>query len=158
MSATNKTSFLGLSSWLGSDKPQRTDFNADNEKIDEFASEHTADTQCHLSAEDREKFDLPYYYGVYFGNGQPSQTITTKCPFEPTFGFVYSISSPAHETDFDNKACYNYFALAAQRGSTSGITISGSNLIAASSPNPVSEKEYTRMNSVGRTYFYVLFR
>ena len=83
MSATNKTSYLGLSSWLGSDKPQRTDFNSDNEKIDAFASEHTTDLQCHLSEEDREKFDLPYYYGVYFGNGEQKQTVVTNCPFRP---------------------------------------------------------------------------
>ena len=158
MSATNKTSYLGLSSWLGSDKPQRTDFNSDNEKIDAFASEHTTDLQCHLSEEDREKFDLPYYYGVYFGNGEQEQTVVTNCPFRPTFGFVYCLNSPPQQTDFSNSASYSYMAFTAQRGSMSGISLSGSDLVASDPLSPVAKNEYPRMNSIGHTYFYVLFR
>ena len=158
MSSTNKTSFLGLSSWIGSDKPQRADFNADNEKIDEFASEHTADLQSHLSQTDREKFDMPYFCGVYFGNGEENQTIVTNCPFEPAFGFVYCISSPPQQTDFDNKSSYSYMAFTAPRGSSSGIYLSGSNFVATSPISPIVERESPRMNAVGHTYFYVLFR
>lgn len=158
MSSTNKTSFLGLSSWLGSDKPQRADFNSDNKLIDDFASEHSSDMQCHLSEEDREKFDLPYYSGVYFGNGNQSQTVITGCPFEPEFGLIFAIGKPSQQTDFSNKASYGYFALAAQRGSMAGISISGKNLIASSPGTAISNTEYPRMNASGTTYFYVLFR
>ena len=158
LSATNQTSFLGLSSWLGTDKPQRTDFNSDNEKIDNFASEHTADLKSHLSAEDREKFDQPYFMGVYFGNGKENQTIVTSCPFKPSFGFAYCLNEPWQETDFTNKASYSYAAFMATRGSMPGISISGSDLVVSNTITAVSGTEYSNMNSNGRTYFYVLFR
>lgn len=35
MGSTNKTSNLKLNSWIGSDKPQRVDFNYDNNILDE---------------------------------------------------------------------------------------------------------------------------
>ncbi len=158
MSATNKTSFLGLSSWLGSDKPQRTDFNSDNQKIDEFASGHTADLQTHLSEADREKFDTPYYMGVYYGNGQSSRTISTGCPFEPELAIVFCIGSPVQQTDFSGECSYCYFGLAAKRGGMSGVSLSGKNLVVGSSTAAVAEDEYTRMNEIGETYFYFLLR
>lgn len=34
MASSNKTTYLGLNRWLGTDKPKREDFNADNQKID----------------------------------------------------------------------------------------------------------------------------
>lgn len=158
MSATNQTSFLGLSSWLGTDKPQRTDFNSDNEKIDNFASEHTADIKCHLSDEDREKFDQPYFMGVYYGNGKSSQTVSTNCPFIPSFGFIYCLNKPAQETDFSSNVSYNYFAVLAPRGSMPGVSLSDSDLVVSNSTTAVSEKEYANLNVNGRTYLYVLFR
>ena len=39
MSSTNKTEKLGLNIWVGSDRSQRTDFNSDNQKIDDFAKQ-----------------------------------------------------------------------------------------------------------------------
>lgn len=41
MSSSAKTSILGLNDWSGSDKPVRTDFNADNAAIDAFAAMFT---------------------------------------------------------------------------------------------------------------------
>ena len=158
MSATNQTSFLGLSSWLGTDKPQRTDFNADNEKIDNFASEHTADVKCHFSEEDREKFDTPYFTGVYFGNGKENQTVSTNCPFSPSFGFIFCLNKPWQETDFTNKKSYSYAAIFASRGSMPGISISDKDLVVSNTITAVSNTEYSNMNESGRTYFYALFR
>ena len=34
MSSTNKTTNLKLNDWVGTDVPQREDFNADNQRID----------------------------------------------------------------------------------------------------------------------------
>lgn len=158
MSATNQTPFLGLSSWLGTDKPQRTDFNSDNEKIDNFASEHTADVKCHLSNEDRAKFDQPYFMGVYYGDGNNSQTIKTKCPFTPNIGFVFCINKTSQETDIASKASYNYFAILSQRGSMPGVSLSGSDLVVSNSVSAVSKDERTNMNVSGRTYIYFLLR
>ena len=158
MSATNKTSYLGLSSWLGSDKPQRTDFNSDNQKIDDFASGHAADLQAHMSEEDREKFENPYYIGVYYGNGESIRTISTGCSFEPALAIVFCIDSPVQQTDFSGGFSYCYFGMAAKRGGTAGVMLSGTDIVVDSSTAAVAEAEYTRMNEIGETYLYFLVR
>lgn len=158
MSATNKTSYLGLCSWLGSDKPQRADFNSDNAKIDQFASEHASDMQLHLSEEDREKLQQSYYFGVYFGNNSTSRTVSTGCPFTPTFGIVFAISTPPSITRFDTQGNYNYFAFISQRGGTTGASFSGSDINVVQSASAESYNEYANLNTTGKTYCYILFR
>lgn len=158
MSATNRTSHLGLCSWLSSDRPQRADFNSDNQKIDRFAATHSADMRCHLSDEDREKLEQPYYFGVYYGNSQPSRTIETGCPFNPTFGIVFTASTPPSITRFDTQSNYNYFAFLSVRGGSTGASLSGSNIKVIQSPTAETYNEFASLNSTGKTYCYMLFR
>ena len=40
MSSSNKTSYLGLNQFVGSDKPKMEDFNADNRLLDEKMQQH----------------------------------------------------------------------------------------------------------------------
>ena len=55
MSSTNKTSNLRLNNWNGTDKPERIDFNRDNDIIDSAITEHKNDTDIHINANEREK-------------------------------------------------------------------------------------------------------
>ena len=158
MSATNQASFLGLSSWLSGDKPQRSDFNSDNQKVDDFAAEHTSDMQHHLSDEDREKFDLPYYMGVYYGDNQASRTVATQCPFEPQLCMVFCINSAVQQSDFEIGRSVNRVGLASVRGGTPGIGISGCNITVQNIDAFASSDEWIRLNESGKTYFYFLLR
>lgn len=98
MPSTYKTEHYLLNSWLGSDKPQREDFNADNQLIDAAIntvrtlaqtgssaassaagaiSEHAADTQVHVSTIQAEKIaaSLKVTIGSYVGDGSQKRTI-----------------------------------------------------------------------------------
>ena len=49
MSSTNKTTNLKLNDWVGTDVPQREDFNADNQRIDKAIGDHTGNTTVHIT-------------------------------------------------------------------------------------------------------------
>ena len=87
MSASVKTANLGLSAWIGSDKPTRLDFVNDNQKLDTAVGNHINSTAVHLSDSDRERLETPYVVGYYGGNGINNRSITLD--FEPKAVFVY---------------------------------------------------------------------
>lgn len=160
MSSTNKTENLKLNSWIGSDKPQRTDFNYDNEVIDKTISEHTADTVCHINSEEREKWDNYMYEGTYFGDGEAERVINTKCPFPARFGIVFANNRPPSVITFSVTQKANYFGFFTLRSSTSGIKLSDDRVtFTVSQPVlPIMEDEYPNYNQLGVTYHYVMFR
>ncbi|HJB26943.1 MAG TPA: hypothetical protein H9662_10110 [Firmicutes bacterium] len=98
MPSTNKTEHYQLNSWIGLDKPQREDFNTDNQLIDTALdtihtlaqtgvstassasgaiSEHAADNSVHLSEEQKGKIleSLKVTIGSYTGNGAQERMI-----------------------------------------------------------------------------------
>ena len=54
MSSSNKTNYLGLNQFVGSDKPKMEDFNADNRLLDEKIQQHIQ-SQLHLTEQQRER-------------------------------------------------------------------------------------------------------
>jgi hypothetical protein len=75
MSSSNKTKNLNLNSWVGGDKPQRTDFIYDNEVVDQVLGEHIADNNIHLTSTDRKNFSTPVTYFTYIGDGSNKKTM-----------------------------------------------------------------------------------
>lgn len=158
MSSTNKTTNLKLNSWIGADKPQREDFNRDNGILDEAIHTHQSDSDIHITAQERGAWNEPYYIGSYFGNGSSSRTVTINCSFEPRFGMVFAVNTPAGISDFTNEAHYNYFALVSKSGSSAGVTLSGKSLSVSQSSVPIFGCEHKSFNESGTTYIYVVFR
>ncbi len=157
MSSSNRTETLGLNSWLGSDRPERADFNADNEIIDATLAEHFEST-CHITESERNKWNTPYYFGVYFGDGNLTRTITTNCPFNPTWGLVFKGNAMPATTDFSNSRNLNHFAIVSVRSNMSGVELSGQNLKIRQSGSAIYSNEYSSINEYGATYCYILFR
>ena len=58
MSSSNKTNYLGLNQFVGSDKPKMEDFNADNRLLDEKIQQHIQ-SQLHLTEQQRERLENP---------------------------------------------------------------------------------------------------
>ena len=56
MSSSNKTSYLGLNQFVGSDKPKMEDFNADNRLLDEKMQQHVQ-SQLHLTEQQKERLE-----------------------------------------------------------------------------------------------------
>lgn len=157
MSASNTTDKLGLNSWIGSDRPQRSDFNSDNEKIDEVLGTHIEDNDIHITSEERRIWNKPYFFDVYQGNGAAKRAIDLP-NFIPTFGFIFSVNTPLAVTDFTGKANYNYFAIVTRRGSTAGVTLSTNHIFIDQSAGALVSDEYLNLNVAGHTYCYLLFR
>ena len=157
MSSSNRTETLGLNSWLGSDRPERADFNADNEIIDSTLAEHF-ESACHITDSERTKWNSPYFFGVYFGDATLSRTIETNCPFNPTWGIIFKGSSMPATTDFANSRNFNHFAFVSVRSNTSGASLSGTTLTVKQSSSAIYSGEYAALNRLGDTYIYILFR
>ncbi len=160
MSSTNKTENLGLNSWVGTDIPKREDFNADNVLIDKIVSAHTSDNDVHIESDEREKWNSPYYIGVYYGDGATSRTLTfDDMPFKPKWCIVFAASVFSSVIDFTNKASYNYFGIATSSGSTVGLTItSAKKLKVVQSSTAVSSTGFRNFNENGITYIAIFFR
>lgn len=76
MSSSNKTNYLGLNQFVGSDKPKMEDFNADNRLLDEKIQQHIQ-SQLHLTEQQRERLENPgYLIGSYTGDGTTKRTIS----------------------------------------------------------------------------------
>ena len=84
MSSTNKTTNLKLNDWVGTDVPQREDFNADNQRIDKAIGDHTGNTTVHITQAERDLWGLPFYYYNYFGNGKVTEEHGWNMRLTPT--------------------------------------------------------------------------
>lgn len=158
MSSTGKTDFLKLNKWSSTDIPKRVDFNSDNELIDSTFKDHFNNDDRHVLDSEREAWNMPFYSGVYYGNGDLKRTIETGCPFEPCFGIIFAGGMPTSVVDFSTKYKYNYVGFLSKRSSTSGLTLDKNNFTISVDTFPVTAGEYIRLNSAGLTYCYVLFR
>lgn len=157
MGSSRKTKLLNLNNWSATDTPKMSDFNYDNELIDMAFKEHI-ESDAHVSEEDREKWDSPFYVGFYYGNGNQSRTISTSCPFEPSFGIIFAGGMPPSVTDFSNKLKYNYVGFLSSRCTTLGLSLSNRNIVFSTNGGPSVSGEYISLNNVGITYCYVFFR
>lgn len=160
MSSTNKTENLKLNSWIGSDKPQRTDFNYDNEVIDKTIAEHTSDTVSHINSEERDRWDNYMFEGIYFGDGSTERTINTRCPFPAKFGIVFADHRPPSIVTFSSPQKANCFGFFSYRTGTSGLELDDDQvtLKVYQTALPVMENEYPNYNESGVTYHYIMFR
>ena len=158
MGSAGKTDFLKLNKWSSTDIPKRVDFNSDNELIDTAFKEHFDDDARHVSDGERAEWNMPFFVGFYYGNGALQRTITTKCPFEPSLGIIFTGGMPTSAVDFNNKVKYNYLGFLSKRAGTSGLTLSGSDFTISTDGFPVMNGEYVSLNNTGLTYCYMLFR
>ena len=142
MSSTNKTTNLKLNDWVGTDVPQREDFNADNQRIDK----------------ERDLWGLPFYYYNYFGNGKATRKVEVPSPFRPRFAIVFADGMAPSVCKFSSSANYHYVAFASQTRGTIGMTLDDTSLTVNQSVSPVTGQEYACLNQNGTTYAVLFFR
>ena len=87
MSSTNKTSNLGLNSWIESDKPKRTDFVYDNTVIDRVLGNHVNDGNIHLTEDEKTKVQSPFVIHTIYGTG--TATLNVKLGFVPSMVMIF---------------------------------------------------------------------
>ncbi len=156
MPTNNKTS-LGLNSWLGTDKPMRSDFVNDNTLLDTLLTGHFGDMTKHLSTQDRTLLTQGFLVGTYSGNGLASQDVTL--PFEPRFVLVFALLRPANLYRTSGGYNENNFAVATKIGSTQGVFLDKAKLTVSQTVNtPTAGGTLNNLNNAMNDYGYIAFR
>lgn len=159
MGSAQKTDFLSLNKWISTDIPKREDFNYDNMAIDNAFKSHNDNTSMHVSETERAAWNEPHFVGFYYGNGSNSaRTIETECSFIPSFAIVFAGNSPPGVTEFTGKLHRNRFAFLTKRASSTGVSLSGKNIVIAATGTIAETSETTEYNRNGGLYCYILFR
>jgi hypothetical protein len=143
---------------MGSDIPQREDFNNDNEIIDEVLTTHISDTTLHTTQKEKDVWNSPCVAITYYGDGTSSRVINLGTDFTPTWGFVFAIGKPTRVVDYENRASYNYSGLFSARGANMGLSLNDKKLSITQSSTPQYSYEYKSFNEKGVTYVTVVFR
>lgn len=160
MSSTNKTANLGLNSWIGSDKPERIDFNTDNEIIDGILSQHVENQTAHISDAERYKWNNYMFTGMYYGDGSSKRTVKTNCPFEARVGFVFANSRTISISRFSESKHNNYFGIFGLLANSLGVKLNDDckSFTVNQSASAITANEYANLNESSVAYHYVMFR
>ncbi|MEE1281778.1 MAG: hypothetical protein UHK60_05940 [Acutalibacteraceae bacterium] len=136
MSSTNKTEYLKLNSWLGTDRPQRIDFVDDNTIIDNAIKNHVQNTTIHCTSTEKSRIENPYTMISYTGTGEATNVI--KFAFEPQLVIVFSKDLPSIQTDSSDNTIINQAIVAKSQGGTGGAIINGYNVTVTQSTSAVN--------------------
>jgi hypothetical protein len=150
MSSTNKTQNIHLNQWLGTDKPKRADFNADNAAIDAAVTEHTTDTVRHITADERNYWNNRLVTGSYVGNNSP---MFFSLPSRPKFVAVMPVNYP--NCEYYNSTVFSYFAMATGSSQSPCITVEDMGFTVKNHVNSSFEpKSTTLLSNLATQYMY----
>nr|WP_319489377.1 hypothetical protein [uncultured Caproiciproducens sp.] len=156
MPTNNKTS-LGLNSWIGTDKPMRSDFVADNTLLNSLLGSHFSNTGIHLSQDDRTLLTNGFAVGNYCGNGAATQIITL--PFAPRFVILFLERMPANDYFPGGGYNENNFAIITKIGGSSGVFLTADKLTVCQTQNaPTGGGILNNLNCDTANYIYIAFR
>ena len=150
MASTNKTQNFELNQWLGSDVPQRVDFNEDNRIIDEALHAHMSDMSVHTTELD--KMQNASY--SYVGDGAATQTL--QMPFEPHGVFVMATNHCPISINSNTKKWY--FGVGLKGLVTGNVLINGRDVTVKQGTPSSSNTEVPALNENGEVYAIIAFR
>lgn len=158
MPTNNKTANLSLNNWLETDKPKRIDFVENNTILDTVIGTHIADQISHLSSADRALLSAPFVRGVIAGTGDA--TYAHALDISPKFVIVFMRNRPFFEHDTTNgyTICNCGIALTSAYGSSSGLSLSGSNLTLKQTTGTPSDGIFFNLNKYNEQYVYIAFK
>ncbi|MDR2649131.1 MAG: hypothetical protein LBB94_05365 [Clostridiales bacterium] len=136
MSSSGKTANKALNQWQDTDRPKISDFNADNQILDQNA--------------------LPYSVGSYPGDGAASKSITLD--FTPSFALVFQSGTFGYIFTFSGEYTKGYLAMGTQAGATPGLTLNAGGFTVSQASSVPSNGMHYRMNESGKTYSYIAFK
>ncbi len=155
MSSTNKTEYLGLNAWLGSDRPQRIDFVDDNNKIDTAMKNHINNVTMHCTSTEKAKIQNPYTMVSYVGTGTETNVITIG--FTPKFVIVFQKDTPPTQADTSGNTLINTTITADSNGSIGGAYINGYDITVMQSTQAENGMLYN-LNKKNGQYCIIAFR
>ena len=147
MSSSNKTNYLGLNQFVGSDKPKMEDFNADNRLLDEKIQ--------HLTEQQRERLENPgYLIGSYTGDGTTKRTISVAQPIG--FGFVFMVGEGLHYAVTTLGENHIFSAVMAPQGCSKGVSITSGGFTVLQSGSSTPDGKKNMLNQSGKKYIYLI--
>lgn len=114
---------------------------------------HIRNSEIHVTAADKERWNVPVVTGFYVGNGSSSRTFPLE--FQPQYLILMAAAQPAVTIDFTNSTAKSHMAMATANTSSQGIQItsSGFKISKATSGNVTSD-----LNAIGVSYIYVAYK
>lgn len=113
---------------------------------------HIRNETIHVTAEDKEKWDVPFVTGYYMGSGSSGRTMDLG--FQPSFVIACAGGMPAATADFTNSALKTYIAASTGSGSQ-GIEITSQGFRVT---NVTNGSTTSSMNQLGYSYVYIAFK
>lgn len=153
MASTNKTQNLGLSQWLATDKPKRSDFVSDNAIIDSILGNHIKDIGMHLTLEEKDRATTPFIVHTIYGTGNRISTINVG--FHPKLALVMKKNSPFIE----NGEGYYIInaAVVTDKGTTGGVNMENDKITFHQSSTPENNMMYN-FSKEGAEYLLIIFK
>lgn len=163
MPSSNKTSFLGLNLFVGSDKPKMEDVNFDNNQLDQRCREHFEDSEAHITAEEREKWNaagsggsgLELTSGSYTGNGQNTQSV--QLGFTPKLLLVFAQGEVLALLEGGMGVTTQYMGILTPEGGTFGISSEENGFRVHQTSGSPGDGRKSGLNASGVTYRYLAF-
>lgn len=154
MATSNYTPNLHLSAWADSDRPKRADFVSDNTIIDTELGGHIANSDIHMTAQEKAKVSEPFTCLAYAGTGESSRTISFG--FQPKLVFIFRRGVPfitySGGVNHVNAACGCY-----GNGASVGISIVA-NGVRVSQSAEASDGIKVGLNESGYQYTVIAFK
>lgn len=117
---------------------------------------HIRDTDIHLSASQKERLDVPFVTGSYFGLGNGTQTINLK--FKPSVVIVLVNGMPLFSVDASTGTSKARSAVGFEDGASIGLELTDTGFKVRTSTTEVHANCYPDMNALGITYRYIAFK
>jgi len=142
--ASNQTQHLKLCQWEADDEVLRTEFNADNAKIDEAVATAQAAAEIAYSPENQ-----PFAIGRFMGNDATTRTISLS--FTPSAVLLITNDGTLHEWGSGHSYYYGGLTVAGASEGANGLKIVEGGFQVTRSGNKAT-------NVSGMYYNYIAFR
>lgn len=127
MASSSFTPNLGLCAWSDTDRPKRIDFVSDNLLIDEKLGSHLADSDIHITQDEKQRMLTPYTVFEYAGNGESERALAISGTY--SFVILYQKFYPAVTKDDDGNFVSHLCFAGRLFGSGGEVTLQSDKLI-----------------------------
>lgn len=114
---------------------------------------HIRNTEIHVTADDKAKWNAPFASGFYIGNGTSSRTVSLG--FKPSLVIVMAAGLPAVTVNFTKNTCYSYMAMANDSLTSLGLSLTSTGFRVATN---TTDNVTSDLNDAGSSYVYIAFK
>lgn len=114
---------------------------------------HIRNSEIHVTAEDKTKWNAPYATGFYLGTGSSARSVSVG--FKPKLLILMASGNPSVSVDFTKSTCKSYMAMATETANSIGLTLTSNGFKVTNSTSGNVTSDY---NGAGITYSYIAFK